>query len=69
MDALRAVTVDSAGQNREPGIGEIREGFFADLVILDRDPLECEPSELRDVRVLETIKRGRTVYRMEESRS
>ena len=69
MDALRAVTVDSAGQNREPGIGEIREGCFADLVILDRDPLECEPSELRDVRVLETIKRGRTVYRMDENRN
>ena len=69
MDALRAVTVDSAGQNREPGIGEIREGCFADLVILDRDPLECEPSELRDIRVLETIKRGRTVYRMDENRN
>ena len=68
MDALRAVTVDSAGQNREPGIGEIREGCFADLIILDRDPLGCEPSELRDVRVLETIKHGRTVYRTEEGR-
>ena len=68
MDALRAVTVDSAGQNREPGIGEIREGFFADLIVLDRDPLKCEPSELRDVRVLETIKHGRTIYRTEEGR-
>ena len=55
--------------NREPGIGEIREGCFADLIVLDRDPLECEPSELRDVRVLETIKRGRTVYRMDENRN
>ena len=68
MDALRAVTVDSAGQNRESGIGEIREGSFADLIVLDRDPLGCEPSELRDVKVLETIKRGKTVYRTEESR-
>lgn len=68
MDALRAVTVDSAGQNREPGIGEIKMGSFADLIVLDRDPLGCEPSELRDVRVLETIKRGKTVYRAEEDR-
>ena len=68
IDALRAVTVDSAGQNREPGIGEIRKGSFADLIVLDRDPLGCEPSGLRDVRVLETIKRGKTVYRAEEDR-
>ena len=69
MDALRAVTVDSAGQNREPGIGEIREGCHADLIVLDRSPLGCGPSELRDVRVLETIKRGRMVYRAEDDRS
>ena len=68
MDALRAVTADSAGQNHEPGIGEISEGSFADLIVLDRDPLGCEPSELRDVKVLETIKRGKTVYRAEEDR-
>ena len=63
MDALRAVTVDSAGQNREPGIGTICEGGRADLVILDRNPLRCDPKSLRDVSVVETIKGGRTVYR------
>ena len=63
MDALRAVTVDSAGQNREPGIGTIREGGRADLVILDRNPLRCDPKSLRDVTVVETMKGGRTVYR------
>ena len=68
MDALKAVTIDSAGQNREPGIGEIGEGSYADLIVLDRDPLGCEPSELREVKVLETIKRGRTVYRAEDDR-
>ena len=63
MDALRTVTVDSAGQNREPGIGTICEGGRADLVILDRNPLRCDPKSLRDVTVVETIKGGRTVYR------
>lgn len=67
MDALRAVTIGSAGQNREPGIGEIREGCFADLIILDRNPLECKPSELREVSVLETIKHGKTVYKAENA--
>ena len=67
MEALRAVTVDSAGQNREEGIGTIEEGGWADLVVLDRNPLGCDPSDLREVTVLETIKRGRTVYRRNRS--
>ena len=65
MDALRAVTADSAGQNRETGIGSIKEGNMADLVILDHNPLRCEPGKLREVTVIETIKGGRTVYRRE----
>lgn len=64
-DALRAVTVNSAGQNREPGIGEISEGCRADLVILDRNPMRCHAEELRKVTVLETIKNGKTVFRRE----
>lgn len=62
-DALAAVTVNSAGQNRESGIGVIEEGAKADLVILDMNPLGCEPSELRSVKVMETIKNGVTIYR------
>ena len=68
MEALRAVTVDSAGQNREEGIGTISEGGWADLVVLDRNPLRCDPSDLREVTVLETIKRGRTVYKRNRTR-
>ncbi len=63
MDALRAMTVNSASQYGEEGIGEIAEGFRADLIVLDRNPLEYDPSDLREVRVLETLKNGKTVYR------
>ena len=35
----------------------------ARVVILDRNPLRCDPKSLRDVTVVETIKGGRTVYR------
>ena len=63
MDALRAVTVDSAGQNHEGGVGVIRAGCRADLVVLDRNPLECAPERLRDVTVVETFKGGVSVYR------
>ena len=62
-DALRAVTVDAAGQNGEDGIGRIASGCRADLIVLDRDPRACHPEDLRQVRVLETFKGGMSVYR------
>jgi predicted amidohydrolase YtcJ len=36
---------------------------LADLVILDRDPLKIDPADIQDIRVLETIKEGVTVYK------
>ena len=62
--ALRAVTVDAAGQNGEDRIGRIAPGCRADLIVLDRDPRACPPEDLRQVRVLETIKGGVSVYRV-----
>ena len=40
----------------------MKEGKRADLVILDRNPLETEAMELKDIKVLETIKDGKTIY-------
>ncbi len=42
--------------------GKLLPGFFADLVVLDRDPLELEPDELRDVRVVATMVGGRWAH-------
>ena len=36
------------------------------MVILDRDPLRVSPEEIRNIRVMETIKEGKTLYRCEE---
>ena len=33
-------------------------GYFADLVVLDRDPLACEPDELAEMRVVATMLGG-----------
>jgi predicted amidohydrolase YtcJ len=33
-------------------------GYFADLVVLDRDPLTCEPDELAETRVVATMLGG-----------
>ncbi len=43
--------------------GSLRPGKAADFVLLDADPLAVQPDRLRDIRVLETIKAGETVYR------
>ena len=37
----------------------------ADLVILDKNPLKVDHMAIKDIRVLETIKDGKTIYRRE----
>lgn len=62
--ALRAVTVNAAHQYfEEARRGTLRPGKAADLVLLDADPLAVSPEKLRDIRVLETVKAGETVWR------
>ena len=62
-DALKAVTINAAYEYfEEDSKGSIKEGKRADLVILDRNPLETEAMELKDIKVLETIKDGKTIY-------
>jgi predicted amidohydrolase YtcJ len=64
LQALRALTVDSAWQYREEGErGTLEAGKVADLVILSANPLAVPPATLKDVKVVETVKGGRTVYR------
>ena len=42
--------------------GKLLPGFYADLVVLDRDPLAIEPEELREVQVVATMTGGRWVH-------
>jgi len=45
--------------------GSLEVGKAADLVILDRNPLTVDPMSIKDIRVIETIKDGDTVFRAE----
>ncbi|MFN5755560.1 MAG: amidohydrolase [Planctomycetia bacterium] len=62
-DSLRAVTSTAAYQLKEEKMkGTLEAGKLADLVILDKNPLKVEPTTIKDIAVVETIKEGRTVY-------
>jgi predicted amidohydrolase YtcJ len=42
--------------------GKLLPGYLADLVVLDRDPFECEPDALGEVSVVATMLGGRWVH-------
>jgi predicted amidohydrolase YtcJ len=62
-EAIHAYTQGSAyAQFRERELGRIQPGYYADLVILDRDITSATPQELLHAQVLRTIVNGETVY-------
>lgn len=61
--ALRAVTIDAAWQCRVDDIvGSLEHGKYADMVILDRDPLTIDPARIIDLKVMETWLQGERRY-------
>jgi predicted amidohydrolase YtcJ/heat shock protein HslJ len=62
-EGLKTMTVWAAEQYDEDAQkGTLETGKLADLVILDKDPLKVDPMAIRDIKVLETIKEGTTVF-------
>ncbi|GGP33018.1 amidohydrolase [Streptomyces melanogenes] len=63
LDAVRATTLHAAHQYFEEATkGSIAVGKLADLVVLSANPLRVRPEQIKDIRVLRTLKEGRTVY-------
>lgn len=63
FEALRAITADAAWQNFEEDLkGTLETRKLADMVVLSDDPLSIDPMVIQDIRVMQTIKEGETVY-------
>jgi len=59
MAALKAVTVGAArALRREHELGKVKPGYFADLILLDKDPSK----DVRDLRSLSKVYRGGIAY-------
>ena len=64
FEGLQAMTINVAMQyDEETTKGSLKTGKLADLVILDQNPLKVDPLNIKDIKVVETIKEGKTVYR------
>ena len=62
--AVKAHTLWSAYQHfEEKSKGSLEVGKLADFVVLDRNPLAGDPLTIADIKALETIKEGKTVFR------
>jgi len=67
---LRAITLNSCYElHQDDRLGSLEPGKLADLIILDRNVLTVPAEQIADVKVLETVVGGRTVYIAPERRS
>jgi hypothetical protein len=66
ITALKAMTIWPAYQHfEEQTKGSLEVGKLADFVILSKDPTRVEPATIADIRVTETVKEGKTIFRLE----
>jgi predicted amidohydrolase YtcJ len=60
---LRATTIDAAYElHQDDTTGSLEVGKFADLIVLDRNPLKVPGEEIANTQVLETVVGGNVVY-------
>ncbi|TXD47214.1 amidohydrolase [Polaribacter sp. IC073] len=62
--AIQAITTNAAYELFDEDLkGTLSEGKLADFVILDKNPLKVAAMDIKNIKVVETIKEGKTVYK------
>ena len=62
-EALRIATIHGARASyEEDAKGSIAAGKLADFVILDRDPHEVDPDDIKNIAIVRTVVGGHTMY-------
>ena len=63
---LRAITMNSSYElHQDQATGSLEVGKFADFIVLDRNVIKIPAEEIAQVKVLQTVVGGRTVYQAE----
>ncbi|KAB3530719.1 amidohydrolase [Alkaliphilus serpentinus] len=66
MEAIRLYTVGSSYATFEEEIkGKLKEGYLADFIVLDKDIMEINPLEIKDLEVEATYVGGECVYKID----
>jgi predicted amidohydrolase YtcJ len=67
-DALKIATIHGAFASHEENVkGSITAGKYADFVMLEKDPHEVNPDEIKDIKIVRTVVGGKTMYPKSES--
>ena len=65
--AIDAYTLESAYCEFQENVkGRIKPGYYADLIVLDKDIFTCDPLEIKDILPVLTVVGGKTVYQRDE---
>jgi predicted amidohydrolase YtcJ len=63
QQAIKGYTTGAAyAANQEHQLGKLKEGYLADMIILEKNLFELEPREIREIRPLGTILGGELVF-------
>jgi hypothetical protein len=66
ITGLKALTIWSAYAHHEEATkGSLEPGKLADFAILSADPTAVVPTEIADIKVMETVKEGQTIFRLD----
>jgi predicted amidohydrolase YtcJ len=61
--ALMVATINGAYASHEENVkGSITAGKLADFTMLEKDPHDVNPDEIKNIKIVRTVVGGKTVY-------